>query len=188
MRSRKPPILLDEESLYSYAVKLLGQQMRTVAELRRLLRRRTPPGEQGAGQIERVIARLKEQRYLDDSGYAQDYAKLRQENSSFGRRRVQQDLMRKGVHAEVITKTLDTAYEDVREEDLARRHLERKRVRKPANEKETARVARMLMRAGFSSGTIVRVLRKWDVGEDALLAIETAEPETAEPDESGTPE
>ncbi|HKO10485.1 MAG TPA: RecX family transcriptional regulator, partial [Acidobacteriaceae bacterium] len=87
------------------------------------------------------------------------------------------------VHAEVITKTLDTAYEDVREEDLARRHLERKRVRKPGNEKETARVARMLMRAGFSTGTIVRVLKKWDVGDDALLAIETADP-----DESGTPE
>lgn len=183
MRPRKAPVLLDEESLYSYGVKLLGQQMRTVAELKRLLRRRVPPGEEGAEQLERVIARLKEQRYLDDSGYAQDYAKLRQENSSFGRRRVQQDLMRKGVQTEVITQTLDTAYEDVREEDLARRHLERKRVRKPANEKETARVARMLMRAGFSTGTIVRVLKKWDVGEDALLAIETTEPE-----ESGTPE
>jgi len=40
MRPRKAPVLLDEASLYSYAVKLLGQQMRTVAELRRLLRRR----------------------------------------------------------------------------------------------------------------------------------------------------
>jgi regulatory protein len=183
MRSRKPPALLDEDSLYSYAVKLLGQQMRTVAELKRLLRRRVLPGEDGTEQMERVIARLKEQRYLDDSGYAQDYAKLRQENSSFGRRRVQQDLMRKGVHGEVIAKTLEKAYEDVREEDLARRHLERKRVRQPTDEKETARVARMLMRAGFSSGTIVRVLKKWDVSEDALLAIETAEPE-----ESSDPE
>ena len=183
MRSRKPVVLLDEDSLYSYAVKLLGQQMRTVAELKRLLRRRTVPGDEGAEQVERVVARLKEQRYLDDSGYAQDYARLRQENSSFGRRRVQQDLMRKGVHAEVIAKTLDTAYEDVREEDLARRHLERKRVRKPSTDKEAARVARMLMRAGFSSGTIFRVLKKWDVGEDALLAIEAAEPE-----ESSDPE
>lgn len=183
MRSRKPLVLLDEDSLYSYAVKLLGQQMRTVAELKRLLRRRTVPGDEGAEQVERVVARLKEQRYLDDSGYAQDYARLRQENSSFGRRRVQQDLMRKGVHAEVIAKTLDTAYEDVREEDLARRHLERKRVRKPSTDKDAARVARMLMRAGFSSGTIFRVLKKWDVGEDALLAIEAAEPE-----ESSDPE
>ena len=175
MRTRKPPALLDEDSLYHYAVKLLGQQMRTVAELKRLLRRRIPPGEEGHERLERVVARLKEQRYLDDSGYAQDYAKLRQENSSFGRRRVQQDLMRKGVHAEVIAKTLDMAYEGVGEEELARRHLERKRIRKPANEKEAARVARMLMRAGFSMGTIVRILKKWDVGDEAVLTIETAE-------------
>lgn len=173
--SRKPPVPLNEHSLYNYAVKLLGQQMRTVAELKRLLRRRIPPGEDGQESLDNVVRKLKEQKYLDDNGYAQDYAKLRQENSSFGRRRVQQDLMRKGVHGEVIAKTLDAAYEGVREEELARRHLERKRIRKPANEKESARVARMLMRAGFSTGTIVRILKKWDVGEDALLAIESAD-------------
>ena len=171
--SRKAPVPLDEDALYNYAVKLLGQQMRTVAELKRLLRRRVAPGEEG--RLDSVVARLKEHRYLDDTGYAHDYAKLRQENSSFGRRRVQQDLMRKGVHSEVIEKTLDAAYEGVGEEELARRHLERKRIRKPANDKEAARVARMLMRAGFSTGTIVRILKKWHVGDDALLAIETAE-------------
>ena len=79
---------------------------------------------------------------------------LRQENQSFGKRRVRQDLVQKGVHAEVIAKTLDAAYEDVNEEELARRHLERKRVKKPSNEKEAARVMRMLVRAGFSTGVI----------------------------------
>lgn len=181
MRSpRKAPVPLDEDFLYRYAVKLLGQRMRTVAELKRLLRRRIPPGDEGQQRLDSVVARLKEQHYLDDTGYAQDYAKLRQENSSFGRRRVQQDLMRKGVHAAVIAKTLDAAYEGVGEEELARRHLERKRIRRPANEKEAARVARMLMRAGFSTGTIVRILKKWDVGDDALLAIETAETDERE--------
>ena len=178
--SRKAPVPLDEDSLYNYAVKLLGQQMRTVAELKRLLRRRVPPGQEGEDRLDLLVARLKEHRYLDDTGYAQDYAKLRQENSSFGRRRVQQDLMRKGVHSEVIAKTLDAAYEGVGEEELARRHLERKRIRKPATEKEAARVARMLMRAGFATGTIVRILKKWDVGDDALLAIETAETDERE--------
>jgi|SRR5580700_8725826 regulatory protein len=173
-RSRKTPAPLDEEALYNYAVKLLGQQMRTVADVTRLLRRRVETGELGATKVAAVIARLIERKYLDDTGYAQDYAKLRQENASLGRRRVQQDLMRKGVHAEVISKTLDAAYEGVGEEELARRHLERKRIRKPANEKETARVARLLMRAGFSMGAIVRILKKWDVSEDALADLETA--------------
>lgn len=183
MRSRKPLALLDDDALHGYAVRLLGQQMRTVSEVKRLLRRRVEPGETGEARIEAVIARLKEYKYLNDTAYAQDYAKLRQENASFGKRRVQQDLMRKGVNADVIATTLGAAYEGVSEEELARRHLERKRIRKPANEKEAARVARMLMRAGFSMGTIVRILKKWDVDESALAAMETAEPDEA--DESG---
>ena len=77
---------------------------------------------------------------------------------------------------------MDAAYEGVGEEELARRHLERKRIRKPANEKEAARVARMLMRAGFSMGAIVHILKKWDVDDDALGAIESAEADEDEPD------
>src|SRR5579875_512842 len=123
MRARKPPAPLAPDAVYDYAVKLLGQRMRTVAELKRVLRRRMDPGPSGEAALETVVARLKERRYLDDTSYAQDYTRLRQENSSFGRRRVQQDLIRKGVHAELISKTLDSAYENVSEEELARRHL-----------------------------------------------------------------
>lgn len=180
MRPRKTPAPLDEEALYNYAVKLLGQQMRTVSGLTRLLRRRIEPGEAGDAALNAVIARLKERRYLDDAGYAQDYAKLRQENASLGKRRVRLDLMRKGVQGDVIAKTLDAAYEGVGEEELARRHLERKRIRRPANEKEAARVARLLMRAGFATDTIVRILKKWDVDDSALLAIESAEADEPE--------
>lgn len=183
MRSRKTPSLLDEDSLYNYAVKLLGQQMRTVAEVKRLLRRRVEPGEAGDARIEAVIARLREYKYLDDTGYAQDYAKLRQENAKLGRRRVQQDLMRKGVETDVIAKTLDAAYEGVSEEELARRHLERKRIRKPGSEKEAARVARLLMRAGFSTRAIVGILKKWDVDDAAVTAIESADEPAHDGDE-----
>jgi regulatory protein len=63
----------------------------------------------------------------------------------------------------------------VDEEELARRHLERKRVKKPANEKEAARVMRMLMRAGFSSGVIFRILKKWDVAVDGLDELDSDE-------------
>src|SRR5580700_7664175 len=180
MRGRKKPAPLNEDGLYHYAVKLLGQQMRTVAEVKRLLRRRLEPdesgkpGEAGEARLNAVVARLHEDRYLDDVDYSKDYAKLRQENASLGKRRVEQALMRKGVAKATIKTTLDAAYEGVGEEELARRHLERKRIRKPANEKEAARVARLLMRAGFSTGAIVRILKKWDVSEDALADLETA--------------
>jgi regulatory protein len=183
MRPRKRPAPLDESALYAYAVRLLGQQMRTVAELKRLLRRRIEPGEAGEAVLASVVARLKEYKFLDDSGYAQDYARLRQENSSFGQRRVRQDLMRKGVHAEVIAKTLKAAYEGVPEEALARRHLERRRIPQPTTEKEAGRVARMLVRAGFAPGTIVRILRQWNVEDAALTAIEAFEADERPPEE-----
>lgn len=174
---------LDEAALYQYAIGTLGRRMRTVAELKRMMRSRVEEGESGEAKIDRVIARLKEQRYLNDTNYATDYARLRQENSSFGKRRVRQDLIQKGVHANVIAKTLDAAYENVSEEELARQHLTRKRVRKPANDKEAARVMRMLVRAGFSTGVIFKILKKWDVDDEALSALESIDAdENAGPD------
>lgn len=172
-RAKKKAAPLDEEALYEYAIRTLGRRMRTVAEIKRLMRTRVEDGEPGTVKVEAVVARLKERRYLNDTNYAADYTRLRQENASFGKRRIQQDLIVKGVHADVIAKTLDAAYENVSEEELARRHLERKRVRKPENEKEAARVMRLLMRAGFSPGTIFKILKKWNVDEEALAALDS---------------
>jgi regulatory protein len=137
------------------------------------MRKRVEDGNPGEAKVEAVVARLKERRYLNDTNFAADYTRLRQENSSFGKRRVQQDLTQKGVHADVIARTLDTAYENVNEEELARRHLARKRVRKPSNEKETARVMRLLVRAGFSTGVIFKILKDWQVDDDTLSALES---------------
>ena len=55
-RSRKT---WDENSLYEYAIGALARRMRSVAELKRLLRRRVEPGELGETLVEVVIAKLK---------------------------------------------------------------------------------------------------------------------------------
>lgn len=164
---------LDEPALYEFAISALGRRMRTVAELKRMMRTRVEEGAQGDAKMDAVIARLKDQRYLNDTSYAADYARLRQENSSFGKRRVRQDLIQKGVHANVISKTLDAAYENVNEEQLIRSFLARKRIQKPTNDKETARTMRMLVRAGFSTGTIFKILKNWDIDEETLSALES---------------
>lgn len=168
-RTREP---LDEAALYEYAVGSLARRMRTVAELRRLMRARVEPGEPGEAKMSAVIARLQTQRYLDDRSFAADYARLRQENSRFGKRRVRQDLQIKGVHSDLIAETLNAAYENVNEEALAREHLERKGIRQPTNDKEAARVMRMLIRAGFSTSVIYKILRQWNVSEDALTELD----------------
>lgn len=162
MHSKRPRLMESEEALYDYAVRSLGRRMRTVAELKRLMRLRVPEAS-GVDWIEAVVARLKDQKYLNDTQYAALFARARQENQRFGKRRVQQDLMVKGVHAEIITKTLDSSYGELDEEELARQYIARKRIPKPQDEKQSARVVRRLLRAGYSTGVIFRVLKKWDV-------------------------
>src|ERR1700722_2085887 len=171
-QATKPKPLLNEAGLFDYAVKALGRKMHSEAELRRLMKTRIEADARGVAAIATVVARLKDYGYLNDASFAETYARLRQENEKFGVRRVRQDLQQKGVHSDLIAETLDARYGQTNEEALAREHLERKRIRKPENEKETARVMRRLVVAGFSIGTIYKILRQWDVPEDALAALE----------------
>lgn len=166
---------LTEPQLYEYAVGALARRMRTVAELRRLMRAKVEKAETGEARIEAVLARLLAQRYLDDEAFAADYTRLRQEGAKFGRRRVQQDLQRKGVESELVGTTLDAAYEHVNEETLAREFLARKRMKPPTNEKESARVMRRLVAAGFSLGTVYKLLKHWDAPESLLMAVESTD-------------
>jgi regulatory protein len=171
----KPREPLDEAQLYEYAVGALSRRMRTVSELRRLMRQRVETSEAAEARMDAVLLRLKDQNYIDDAAYAAYYTRLRQEGPKFGKRRVQQDLQQKGVDSELITTTLDAAYEHVNEEDLARQHLERKRVKKPTNEKEAARVMRQLVRGGFSLGVVYKILKQWNVPEETLAAVESVD-------------
>jgi regulatory protein len=179
-KSAKPRPFLNEAGLFDYAVKALGRQMRTEADLRRLMKLRAEPGDRGDAAIAAVLARLREYGYLDDAAFAETYARLRQENEKLGARRVRQDLQQKGVGTELIAQTLEAHYGQTNEETLAREHLERKRIRKPENEKETARVMRRLVAAGFSTGVIYKILRQWDVPEEALAALDNLDEETHE--------
>src|SRR4029077_12907210 len=79
-----------EDERYEYAVGALGRRMRTVAELKRLMRARVEEAESEYGQtlVELVIRRLKDQGYLNDSQYAASYSSLRRDNQKFGRMRV----------------------------------------------------------------------------------------------------
>ena len=175
----------DEESLYEYGIGALGRQMRTVAEIKRLMRRRVGDQPHGDLLVEVVVARLKQQRYLNDTNYAESYARFRKENEKFGRMRVVQDLKAKGVHGDIIESVVGAAYSEVNEEQLAREFLQRKRIVKPVGQKQAARVFRMLMRAGFSSRVIFRILKKWDVDDETLSALESEAIEVSEAKEEG---
>jgi len=176
----KPKAFLNEAGLYEYAVKALGRHIRTEMELRRLMHARVEPGPGGDEVMGAVLTRLKERGYLDDRSYAETYSRLRKENDKFGQRRVRQALRQRGVSAAVVDKTLEETYASTDEEKLARQYLERKRIGKPEDEKQTARVMRRLVAAGFSTGVIYKILRQWDVREESLTALDSAGDEVTE--------
>jgi regulatory protein len=172
-RPKKKPY--SEDQLYEYAVGALGRRMRTVAELKRLMRTRVEEAESKYGQtlIELVIRRLKDQGYLNDAHYAAYYSSLRRDNLKLGRMRVVTDLKTRGVHGSVIEKAVEAAYEGVSDEKQAREYLRKKRLQKPKDQKQTARIFRQLARAGFATKTIFTILKKWDVDEETLSALES---------------
>jgi len=165
-KQREP---VGEAGLFEYAVATLARGMRTERDLRRLMRNRAEPGEAGEAAMSAVVARLVELKYLSDTRFAADYTRLRKENEKFGKRRVQQDLALKGISKELVAETIATAYEDVDEVELARAYCAKKRMKEPGGadaavrKKETARVMNRLLRAGFSSNAIFKLLRSWKI-------------------------
>jgi regulatory protein len=164
-----------EDELYEYAVGALARRMRTVAELKRMMRARVEDAGSEYGQtlLELVVRRLKDQGYLNDSQYAASFSSLRRDNQRFGRMRIVTDLKAKGVHGEVIDKAVDAAFDGVSEEKQAREYLRKKRLQKPKDQKQVARIFRQLARAGFGSKTIFTILKKWDVDEETLSTLES---------------
>ena len=163
-KSTKPP--LDDAALLEYAVKSLASKAKSERDLRQRLRDRVAPDEEGKASTDAVIVKLKELGYLSDERFAADYTRLRQENDKLGRRRVQQGLMQKGIAQPLANQALAQQYDEVDEVALLRQYIERKRLKQPEGDpvrkqKETARLMRRLLAAGFSSRAVWKVLRSW---------------------------
>lgn len=163
-KKSKPP--LEYAGLLEFAVRSLASRMKSERDLRRRMKDRAEPGEEGIAAMDAVMAKLKELGYLSDERFAADFTRLRKDNDKFGQRRVQQGLMQKGIASPLVKEALGTAYEDVDEVALAREYVARKRMKAPAGDrekkqKETAKAMRRLIAAGFSTKTIWKVLRDW---------------------------
>ena len=169
-KSARPREPLAEAALFDYAVGALARRMRTERELRRLMVPRAESGEAGTRAMDAVVRRLKELKYLSDVRFAAAYTRLRKEDRKLGRRRVEQDLAARGVPRGIAAKQVGEAYADVDELKLAREYAERKRMTRPEGQKEQARAVGRLLRAGFSSGTVWKLLREWGVEAEEFEA------------------
>ena len=172
MAERKPRTL-DDGALWAYALRLLSGRAHSQGELREKLRRRA----QRAGAVDEALARLKEHGYLDDRKFAETFAAARLANEKLGKGRVVRDLRQRRVATALAEQTVRQVYQGVNEEALIEDWIRRK-YRLAAREslfqedKDIAAAYRRLLRAGFRSGEILRVLRRFARNPELLDTFE----------------
>jgi regulatory protein len=163
------------DQLFGYAVKKLSGRAASTGEIRTALAARAlEPGD-----VESVIARLKDYGYLNDARFAESFASARLENEGHGQARVVRDLRRRRVAPEMAQRTVSKVYQGkdecaLIEEVVRRKYRSIERQGLFESDKAMASAYGRLLRAGFSSGNSVRVLKKFAANPDLLDAFENA--------------
>jgi regulatory protein len=94
--------------VYDRALNMLAFRARSSAELARSLVRKGETKE----LADRAVARLQEQGLLDDAAFAQSFTRAKVLGAKQSKRRVQQDLARKGVDRAVSDAAIATVFEE----------------------------------------------------------------------------
>jgi regulatory protein len=153
MRSRSSPRkLTTEQEIYAYALRGLMRRAHSIHEMREYLERRSEEKD----AVSRVIARLREQNYLDDARYALDYARQHAQSRRQGRFRIARELRSRGVPDRHIEAAVGAVFAETDESALVRVRLKRhlSHARGPLGQRELAGLYRSLLRAGFSADII----------------------------------
>lgn len=145
------------------AMNLLMKKTYTTAQLRKKLEEGLYP----ESVIEQALAYVASFHYTDDLQYAIDYITYHEE--TMGRRRIEQDLFRKGIPTDVVERAW-MQWEELGglqdEQAMIIRLLEKKGYQSDtADINEKRRMYAFLMRKGFSSAQIGKVLHNYS--EDA---------------------
>jgi regulatory protein len=165
--------MLDEAALMEYAGRLLSGRAYSSGEIREKLRRRAAR----PGDVDNVVANLRRLGYLNDRGFAENFAAARLENEGQGRTRVLRDLRQRRVAPAVAEAAVDRTYKDQDEVALIEAFLARKfRGRNLgallSEQKHLVSAWRRLRYAGFSTGNSLRVLKRYAADEASLDALE----------------
>ena len=157
-----PRKLSSDAELYAAALRALMRRAHSTFELRTYLERRSVESE----AVRRVLSRLKQEKLLDDSRYAVDFARVRATSRRQGAHRIVQELRKRGVPDRSIDDAIAQVFADIDEAAIVRKVIER-RTRSargrldvdPFSAKKTASLYRALygalLRAGFD-GSIIR--------------------------------
>jgi regulatory protein len=154
----KPRTIDSEPALYEAAVKILMRRAHSVSEMKKALIRRTA----NEGLIQKVLARLKQNGLIDDARYAKQFARQRTEIRHQGKYRVARELRARGVPDQHIETGVEEAAANSDEAAMVRQRIDRKLkfLRGEIDDRKIASLYRTLLRAGFSSDTIRRELKR----------------------------
>lgn len=135
---------------------MLSRRSQPAAGLREKLHRKFP--EEGREEIEEILARFAELGLLDDRAYAETFVRDRFLRAGYGRRRIAQDLQRKGVTTADAAAAIERVVDDATERRMAGRALERFRARR-AHVREPGKVREAAFRHLISRGFEVSLVR-----------------------------
>jgi len=144
---------------YDRALNMLAARGRASAELRRLLIRKGEP----ADRVDVAIERLVSVGFLDDAAFARQFARSKGVSGGLSRRRLQQELGRRGVNRETGTEAIETVFSEEGVDEAATiEKVAQKKLRSLANVDAPTRRRRLysfLARRGYDSDDIGRVIR-----------------------------
>ena len=154
----KPRTIDSEPVLYDAAIKILMRRAHSVSEMKKALIRRSADED----LIKKVLNRLKANGLIDDARYAKQFARQRTEIRHQGKYRVARELRARGVPDRHIDTAVAEASANTDEAAVVRQRIARKLklFRGEVDDRKIASLYRSLLRAGFSSDTIRRELRR----------------------------
>ena len=155
-----------EAELYAAALRALMRRAHSIFELRTYLERRAVESD----AVHRVLSRLRQEKLLDDSRYAVDFARARATSRRQGARRVTQELRKRGVPDRYIDTAIAQVFADIDEAATVRKVIERRTrsARAPFDQRKAASLYRTLLRAGFDPGVIRRELHNARLPDAAI--------------------
>lgn len=140
------------------AFRLLALRARSKMELCEKLR------EKGIAEpvLNKVMAKLADLKYLDDTSFAGQWARNLAVNKLYGNRRIELSLREKGIPDAVIDRTIEEAREELSEKAAIEKLIRKKTSRRKSTEmdiREKHRLYQWLMGKGFASALIYERLK-----------------------------
>ncbi len=145
-----------EEAAREKCLRLLGRRSRSAAELRQRL------NEAGFEHdiIETVLAGLERAGLVDDAEFARAWVASRVASGAAGRHKLRWELRRKGIHEDLIRRSVDEGVDDETEVEQAL-ELARRRLRgQPPDASALLRLRRLLLGRGYGFGPVEAALRR----------------------------